>query len=68
MTGIRTRLVIRYLLLANGTALAAIAGLYAGFGSRPAGLVVGGVLGVAAIGLWLAIPLTDPYRSDHSSW
>lgn len=62
---IRSLLVIRYLLVANGVVLACVAGLYAGFGARPAGWVIGGVLGAVAIGLWCAVPLTDPYRGGQ---
>ena len=57
-------LVMRFLLISNGAILAAFGGLYAAFGSRPAGYIVGGILGVVALGLWLAVPLTDPYRAE----
>ena len=58
-------LVVRTMLIANGALLAMLSGLYLAFGAKPDGWIVGGVLGVAAIGLWLAVPLTDPYRSDR---
>jgi hypothetical protein len=57
-------LVMRFLLISNGMILAAFGGLYAAFGSRPAGYIVGGILGVVALGLWMAVPLTDPYRAE----
>jgi hypothetical protein len=59
---LQSLLVIRYLLLSNGVILAVIGVLYAAFGERPAGYVIGGVLGGAAIVLWSLVPLTDPYR------
>lgn len=63
---------MRFMLVANGILLGVIGGLYAAFGTRPGGYVVGGVLGAVALGLWLAVPLTDPYRSERvrhrSSW
>jgi hypothetical protein len=55
-------LVLRFLLVSNGFVLAAVAGLYLAFGARPAGYIVGAVLGCAALTLWALIPLTDPYR------
>jgi hypothetical protein len=55
-------LVIRVLLMANGVILVAIGALYALYGSRPAGLVVGGLLVALGLGLWACVPLTDPYR------
>jgi hypothetical protein len=55
-------LVVRLLLLANGCVLGAIAALYLVFGERPAGLVVGGVLGAVAAGLFACVPLTNPDR------
>jgi hypothetical protein len=58
-------LVTRTLLIANGALLAVMSGLYLAFGSRPSGFIIGGVLGAGALGLWLAIPSTDPYRSDR---
>jgi hypothetical protein len=58
-------LVVRTMLIANGAILAMCSGLYLILGAKPAGWIVGGVLGAAAIGLWLAVPLTDPYRSDR---
>jgi len=63
-------LVVRTMLIANGTLLALFSALYLVFGSRPAGWIVGGVLGAAAVGLWLLVPFTDPYRSDrhHTTW
>ena len=68
----RTLIVIRTLLVANGVLLAAVSGLYLVFGSRPAGWVIGGVLGAMALVLWAAVPLADPYRAHrsryHSSW
>ena len=63
---IRAALVVRTLLIANGALLAVFSALYLLFGSRPAGWVIGGVLGAAALGLWSAVPLTDPYRSDRA--
>jgi len=57
-------LVMRFLLISNGLILAAFGGLYAAFGSRPAGYIVGGILGAVALGLWMAVPLTDPYRAE----
>jgi hypothetical protein len=59
-------LVVRALLVSNGVILACFAVLYAIFGSTPSGYVIAGVLGAAAIGLWLAVPLTDPYRAERS--
>lgn len=59
-------LVVRFLLVSNGLVLAAFAALYLFFGARPGGYVVGGVLGAAALGLWMAIPLTDPYRPERA--
>ena len=55
-------LAIRLLLIANGCILAVIAGLYALFGGRPAGLVVGAALGALAVALFACVPLTDPER------
>ncbi len=69
---VRTLLVVRFLLVANGAVLAVFAGLYLGFGARPAGYVIGGILGAAALGLWALVPRTDPYREDRlhhrSTW
>ncbi len=62
---VRGLLVVRCLLLSNGLLLAALGGLYLLFGARPAGYVIGVLLGLAAVALWLAVPLTDPYRSDR---
>jgi hypothetical protein len=61
----QTLLVMRFMLMSNGVILAGFGLLYALFGSRPTGYIVGGVLGAAAIGLWMAIPLTDPYRDER---
>jgi hypothetical protein len=63
-------LVVRTMLIANGALLAVFSGIYLVLGAKPGGWIVGGVLGAAAIGLWLAVPLTDPYRSDrhHATW
>ena len=58
-------LVVRTLLIANGAILAVCSGAYLWLGAKPAGWIVGGVLGAAALGLWFAVPLTDPYRSDR---
>ena len=58
-------LVVRTMLIANGALLAVFSGIYLALGAKPGGWIVGGVLGAAAIGLWLAVPLTDPYRSDR---
>jgi hypothetical protein len=58
-------LVVRTMLIANGALLAVFSGIYLVLGAKPGGWIVGGVLGAAAIGLWLAVPLTDPYRSDR---
>jgi len=58
-------LVMRFLLVSNGIILAAFGGLYAVFGSRPTGYIVGGVLGAVAVGLWMAVPFTDPYRGER---
>jgi len=58
-------LVMRFMLVANGTILGAIAALYVAFGARPSGFIIGGVLGALGLGLWLAVPLTDPYRSER---
>ncbi len=60
---VQTLLVVRFLLVANGGLLAVFAALYLLFGGRPAGYVIGGVLGAAALGLWSLVPRTDPYRS-----
>jgi len=63
-------LVVRTLLISNGAILAACSGAYLWLGAKPGGWIVGGVLGAAALGLWCAVPLTDPYRSDrhHTTW
>jgi hypothetical protein len=58
-------LVVRTMLITNGALLALIGALYAVFGGRPSGYIVGGVLGAAAVVLWALVPLTDPYRSDR---
>lgn len=42
--------------------LLAIGALYLVYGSRPAGLVVGGVLVALALALVSCVPLTNPYR------
>jgi hypothetical protein len=55
-------LVVRLLLISNGVILVAIGVLYALYGSRPAGLVVGGLLSALGLGLFACVPLTDPYR------
>jgi hypothetical protein len=57
--------VVRTMLISNGALLALIGALYAVFGGRPSGYIVGGVLGAAAVGLWALVPLTDPYRSER---
>jgi hypothetical protein len=59
-------LVMRVLMVSNGVILASVAILYVAFGSRPAGYVIGGLLGATAAGLWLAVPLTDPYRAERA--
>jgi len=63
---------MRFLMISNGALLAAFGVLYVAFGSRPTGYVVGGILCAAALGLWMALPLTDPYRHEgsrqHRSW
>lgn len=51
---------MRLMLVSNGLILAAIAAVYAVFGTY----VVTAVLGAAAIVLWSLVPLTDPYRSE----
>ena len=63
-------LVVRTLLIANGAILAVLSSAYLWLGAKPGGWIVGGVLGAGALGLWLAVPLTDPYRSDRhtTSW
>ncbi|HVM65830.1 MAG TPA: hypothetical protein VMU14_13275 [Acidimicrobiales bacterium] len=58
-------LVVRTMLISNGALLALIGALYAVFGGRPSGFIVGGVLGACAATLWALVPLTDPYRSDR---
>jgi hypothetical protein len=58
-------LVVRTMLITNGALLALIGVLYAVFGGRPSGFIIGGVLGAAAVTLWALVPLTDPYRSDR---
>jgi hypothetical protein len=58
-------LVVRTMLISNGALLALIGALYAVFGGRPSGFIVGGVLGACAVTLWALVPLTDPYRSDR---
>jgi hypothetical protein len=69
---LQSLLVVRYMLVTNGILLGIVAALYAAFGTRPGGYIVGGVLGAAALGLWFAVPLTDPYRAErvrhHRSW
>ena len=55
-------LAVRLLLIGNGIVLLAVGALYAVYGSRPAGLVVGSVLAVLAVVLFACVPLTDPYR------
>lgn len=55
-------LAVRLLLISNGVILIAIGVLYALYGSRPAGLVVGGLLVALGSGLLACVPLTDPYR------
>jgi hypothetical protein len=56
-------LVIRLLLIANSVTLLTIGALYLGYGSKPGGYVVGGVLIAVAALLLCCIPVTDPYRS-----
>jgi drug/metabolite transporter (DMT)-like permease len=58
-------LVVRTMLITNGALLALIGALYAVFGGRPSGYIIGAVLGAAAVALWALVPLTDPYRSDR---
>jgi hypothetical protein len=58
-------LAIRLLLIGNGLTLIAVGGLYVGYGDRPSGLVVGGVLISAGLGLFACVPLTDPYRVER---
>jgi hypothetical protein len=58
---------MRLLMVANGVLLGCFALLYAAFGSRPGGYIAAGVLGAAASALWLAVPLTDPYRAERSA-
>jgi hypothetical protein len=53
--------VIRLLLVGNGVALTAIGALYVVYGSRPSGLVIGGVLLAAAFVLFGLVRLTSPY-------
>ena len=53
---------IRFLLVANGVTLLTIGALYAVYGTKPGGLVVGGVLGAVSLLLFGCVPLTDPYR------
>ena len=65
MRRLHAMLVVRTLLIANGAVIALFSALYLTFGSRPTGWIVGGVLGAAAIGLWTAVPFTDPYRADR---
>jgi hypothetical protein len=69
---LQSLMVMRAMLVSNGIILAVIGALYAAFGTRPGGYVIGAVLGAIAIGLWLAVPLTDPYRAErirhHRSW
>jgi hypothetical protein len=58
-------LVMRFLLITNGIILAVVGALYVAYGSRPAGYVIGGILGAAALAMWAMVPLTDPYRSER---
>ena len=58
-------LAIRLLLIANAGSLAAIAALYALFGSRPGGVVISAVLGVVAACLFACLPLTNPRRRNR---
>lgn len=62
MRSIGSLLVVRFLLIGNGTVLLAIGVLYLVYGGRPGGLVVGGLLVSAAVGLFACVRLTDPYR------
>ena len=62
----QTLLVMRFLLMSNGVILGGFGLLYLGFGSRPSGYIIGGVLCGVAVALWLAIPLTDPYRDERT--
>jgi hypothetical protein len=55
-------LVIRFLLVGNGVVLLAIGALYIGYGARPGGLIVGGVLLASSGLLFGCVRLTDPYR------
>jgi hypothetical protein len=55
-------LAIRFLLIGNGAVLLAIGVLYALYGSRPGGLVIGAVLVMASLCLFGCVRLTDPYR------
>ena len=54
--------VVRLLLIANGTILSVVGVLYALFGERPAGLIVGAALGALAVTLFACLPLTNPER------
>ena len=58
-------LMIRFLLIANGIILLVIGALYAVYGAKPGGFVVGGFLGGASVLLFCCVPLTDPYRREH---
>ena len=55
---------IRFLLISNGVILLAIGALYAAYGAKPAGYVIGGVLGGVSLLLFACVPLTDPYRHE----
>jgi len=58
-------LVVRLLLIANALTLLAVGGLYLGYGDRPSGLVVGGLLVAGAVALLCCVPFTDPYRAER---
>jgi len=66
-TSFQVLLAVRFLLLANGLVLAAIAALYGVFAERPAGLVVAGLLGCGSAACFGALPLTNPYRRERST-
>jgi hypothetical protein len=62
---LRSLFAVRVLLIANGVCLVAIGALYLGYGARPAGFVVGGLLVAVAAVLFGCVPLTDPYRRER---
>lgn len=61
-------LVVRYLLIANGSLLTIIAIAYFLFAAKPAGYVVSAILWLVAAALFGCLPLTNPRRGERARW